>query len=59
MARKKCVEPDCTKGAEGKTGRCIAHGGGRRCVEPNCMSSARDNTGRCVAHGGGRRGNSL
>ena len=53
--RPVCVEPDCKSGAQGKTDKCIAHGGGARCVEPDCKSTARDKTHKCVKHGGGLR----
>jgi hypothetical protein len=33
MPIKKCNEPDCKKGAQGKSDKCIAHGGGKRCNE--------------------------
>ena len=33
--RRRCVEPDCNAGAQGKTDKCVAHGGGKRC--PNCI----------------------
>ena len=55
MARKKCVEPECTKGAQGKTDKCIEHGGGARCVEPGCTKSASEKSDKCVAHGRGAR----
>lgn len=32
---KICVEPNCTKLAQGTTDKCKAHGGGKRC--PNCI----------------------
>jgi hypothetical protein len=50
-----CIEPGCTKNAQGATRRCIAHGGGRRCVVDNCTKSAQGTTRKCKAHGGGRR----
>jgi len=34
--RRHCDEEGCGKGSVGSTGKCIAHGGGRRCDEPNC-----------------------
>ena len=43
--------------AQGKTDKCIAHGGGKKCNEPNCKASARDNSNKCIAHGGGKRCN--
>jgi hypothetical protein len=50
-----CNESDCQSSAQGKTDKCIAHGGGARCVEPDCQSSAKGKTDKCVAHGGGAR----
>ena len=32
---KLCVEPGCSSSAQGKTLKCVAHGGGTRC--PNCV----------------------
>ena len=55
MTRKRCNEQDCKKGAEGKSGKCVAHGGGKRCSEPDCKSSAIGKSDKCVAHGGGKR----
>jgi hypothetical protein len=52
---RKCVEPDCEKWSQGKTDKCIAHGGGPRCVEPDCRKSARSKSDKCKAHGGGPR----
>ena len=53
--RRLCIEPNCKSGAEGKTDKCVAHGGGNRCIEPNCKASAIGKTYKCVAHGGGAR----
>ena len=53
--RRRCVEPDCTARAIGKTNQCVAHGGGKRCIEPECKSGAEGKTDKCVAHGGGAR----
>ena len=53
--KRMCIEPNCKKGAEGKTDKCVAHGGGARCIEPNCKASAQGKTDKCVAHGGGAR----
>jgi hypothetical protein len=50
---KRCVHPDCTKGTQGKTDKCVKHGGGKRCVEPGCTKSAVGKTDNCVEHGGG------
>ena len=55
MTRKRCIEPNCKASAQGKTGKCITHGGGKRCSEPDCKASARDKSGKCKAHGGGKR----
>ncbi|KAL5208414.1 hypothetical protein ABZP36_032849 [Zizania latifolia] len=52
---KKCTYPGCTKGARGSSGRCIAHGGGRRCQKDGCGKGAEGKTIFCKAHGGGRR----
>jgi hypothetical protein len=30
---KRCEQEGCEKGAQGPSGKCIAHGGGRRCEE--------------------------
>ena len=57
MTLKRCSYPDCKSGAEGKTDKCIAHGGGKRCNEPDCKSSAIGKTNKCIAHGGGKRCN--
>ena len=53
--RRMCVEPDCKASAQGKTYKCVAHGGGTRCVEPDCKASAIGKTDKCIAHGGGAR----
>ena len=55
MPRKQCNEPGCTKRAQGKTDKCIEHGGGKRCAEPECTKSAIRPTDKCVEHGGGKR----
>ena len=52
--RRLCIESGCTTGAQGKTDKCIAHGGGKRCIEPGCTASARGKT-KCKRHGGGKR----
>ena len=54
-SRKLCVEPGCKKNAQGKSDKCIEHGGGARCVEPGCKKSARGKSDKCVEHGGGAR----
>ena len=57
MTRKNCNEPGCTKGALGKMGKCVAHGGGERCIEPGCTKGALGKTAKCASHGGGNRCN--
>ncbi|GAB4858393.1 hypothetical protein Ancab_009865 [Ancistrocladus abbreviatus] len=52
---KTCQVPGCEKGARGASGRCIAHGGGRRCQRAGCQKGAEGKTAFCKAHGGGRR----
>ena len=52
---KRCTHEGCTKSAQGNTGKCFAHGGGKRCTHEGCTKSARGNTGKCFAHGGGKR----
>ncbi|VAI90120.1 unnamed protein product [Triticum turgidum subsp. durum] len=52
---KVCSYPGCRKGARGSSGRCIAHGGGRRCRREGCNKGAEGKTIYCKAHGGGRR----
>ncbi|AQK70017.1 uncharacterized protein [Zea mays] len=52
---KICSEPGCAKGARGSSGRCIAHGGGRRCQKEGCNKGAEGRTIFCKAHGGGKR----
>ncbi len=47
MARKLCNEPDCKASAQGKTNKCVAHGGGKRCNEPGCRVSAVGKTDKC------------
>ena len=53
--KKLCSENGCTKSAQGKTDKCIEHGGGKRCVEPGCAKSAVGKSDKCVEHGGGKR----
>jgi hypothetical protein len=55
--RKQCRYPEgCSKGAQGRTMFCKAHGGGKRCQYPEgCDKSARGQTMFCKAHGGGKR----
>ncbi|KAJ4733617.1 protein kinase family protein [Rhynchospora pubera] len=52
---KTCQHPGCAKGARGASGKCIAHGGGRRCQKDGCTKGAEGRTIFCKAHGGGRR----
>jgi len=52
---KRCVEPGCIKFAQGNTGMCTRHGGGKRCVEPGCTNLADWTTNQCKKHGGGKR----
>ncbi|TVU08969.1 hypothetical protein EJB05_42398, partial [Eragrostis curvula] len=52
---KVCSQPGCFKGARGSSGRCIAHGGGRRCQREGCKRGAEGKTIFCKSHGGGRR----
>ena len=51
----RCIEPGCQASAQGKTDKCVAHGGGKRCNEPGCTKSARGKNDKCIAHGGGTR----
>ena len=53
--RRLCNEPDCKATAQGKTDKCITHGGGKRCNEPDCKASAQGKTDKCITHGGGKR----
>lgn len=55
ISAKVCSHPGCIKGARGSSGRCIAHGGGRRCHKEGCNKGAEGKTIFCKAHGGGRR----
>jgi hypothetical protein len=57
MTRKRCIEPDCKASSQGKSDKCVAHGGGKRCIEPDCKASAQGKSDKCVAHGGGKRCN--
>ncbi|CBI22577.3 unnamed protein product, partial [Vitis vinifera] len=52
---KTCQVEGCWRGARGASGRCIAHGGGRRCHRIGCQKGAEGKTVFCKAHGGGRR----
>ncbi|XP_047045473.1 uncharacterized protein LOC124649950 [Lolium rigidum] len=55
ISTKVCSYLGCVKGARGSSGRCIAHGGGRRCHKDGCSKGAEGKTIFCKAHGGGRR----
>ena len=55
MVEVRDASNGCTKGAEGKTDKCIAHGGGKRCSVDGCTKSAQGKTDTCIAHGGGKR----
>jgi len=50
---------ECSKGAEGSTMRCKAHGGGRRCRIIGCVKSARGGTLYCTIHGREQQENAL
>jgi hypothetical protein len=45
----------CTKSAQGKSDKCVEHGGGKRCNEVGCTKSAVGKSDKCVEHGGGKR----
>ena len=45
----------CAKAAQGRTSRCILHGGGTRCTEEGCGRTGVGKTNKCIAHGGGKR----
>ena len=51
----RCQTEGCDKSAQGATGHCKAHGGGKRCQTEGCDKSAEGATGHCIAHGGGKR----
>ncbi|XP_040242151.1 uncharacterized protein [Aegilops tauschii subsp. strangulata] len=57
--KRGCAVSGCTKGAcsgsQGRTDRCVKHGGGKRCKYDGCGKGAQGNTDFCIAHGGGRR----
>ena len=59
MPPKQCNEEGCKSFARGKSGKCVAHGGGNRCRELGCKASAQGKNDKCVAHGGGNRCNEL
>ena len=50
----RCDESGCDNGAQGQSGLCIAHGGGRSCEEPGCDKTAKNGFKTCAAHGGGK-----
>jgi len=50
-----CIELNCDKLSQGASGKCKAHGGGRRCEVLGCEKSAQGASGKCKVHGGGRR----
>ena len=46
----------CTKSAQGKTDKCIEHGGGKRCIcQKDVLRVLQGKTDKCKAHGGGKR----
>ncbi|KAK8453154.1 hypothetical protein SEVIR_5G238300v4 [Setaria viridis] len=51
----EATSPQQRNRARGASGRCIAHGGGRRCQKPGCQKGAEGRTIYCKAHVGGRR----
>jgi len=51
----RCQFPACTKGAQGSTMFCKAHGGGKRCIIAGCNKGAEGSTPLCKGHGGGKR----
>eukprot|EP00510_Aplanochytrium_minuta_P007661 CAMPEP_0184031918 /NCGR_PEP_ID=MMETSP0955-20130417/2624_1 /TAXON_ID=627963 /ORGANISM="Aplanochytrium sp, Strain PBS07" /LENGTH=246 /DNA_ID=CAMNT_0026317805 /DNA_START=222 /DNA_END=963 /DNA_ORIENTATION=- len=53
--RRVCLVDGCIRFAQGKTKRCISHGGGKRCGQSGCPKSAYGSTKFCIAHGGGER----
>jgi len=55
LGGKRCAEPNCPKGAEGATDKCVAHGGGKRCSVERCDKLRRGPSGCCRVHGGGQR----
>jgi hypothetical protein len=52
---RACLEEGCEKSAQGKSDKCITHGGGKRCVEEGCEKSALGKSDKCITHGGGKR----
>lgn len=53
--RRVCLVDGCVRFAQGRTKRCISHGGGKRCGHTGCPKSAYGSTKFCIAHGGGER----
>jgi hypothetical protein len=51
----RCQFAGCTKGAQGSTMFCKAHGGGKRCIIQDCNKGAEGSTPLCKGHGGGKR----
>lgn len=49
--RKMCNFEGCEKIAQGKTDKCVRHGGGNKCDEPGCASKALSKN-KCAKHGG-------
>ena len=49
--------PQCPNAAcgQGRSDRCVRHGGGKRCKFEGCAKGAQGNTDYCIRHGGGRR----
>lgn len=45
----------CDKCAQGKTLKCVRHGGGVRCGIEGCGKTAKGKLGLCISHGGGVR----
>jgi hypothetical protein len=41
--------------AQGKTDKCVAHGGGKQCIVEGCPKSAKGKTDKCIEHGVGKR----
>ena len=54
--RRMCAHPGCKPNiAQGATGMCIRHGGGKRCAQEGCIHGAAGATDYCIVHGGGIR----
>ena len=54
-SRNFCVEPGCNKRKQGKSNKCLKHGGGYKCVETGCTKFSKGKDDKCVKHGGGVR----